>query len=104
MAKRISLGMARAAEASRVPVAAPIGVSTAPPAVAKPAPAASSDLKNTTISLPAETLRLLTRVAVARQEAEGGRKSVSGVIEWLARQHWSELEAEARAYAQSLNS
>jgi len=68
------------------------------PSKAKP----SSELKTTAISIRSDTLKLLSRVASARQDQNGGRKSVSAVIEALVRQHWDELEAEVRSYGEGL--
>jgi hypothetical protein len=77
------------------------------PIAADPVPAkakATSELKTTAISIRSDTLKLLSRVASARQDEYGGRKSVSAVIEALVRQHWDELEAEVRSYGQGLGS
>jgi hypothetical protein len=43
-----------------------------------------------------------SQAASARQDNNGGRKSISAVIESLVRQHWNELEAEVGVFATGL--
>ena len=50
----------------------------------------------TTISLPKKTLTLLRRVALERAEKEGGRNSVSRVIQSLVSDRKAELMAELK--------
>jgi hypothetical protein len=50
----------------------------------------------TTISLPKKTLTLLRRVALVRAEKEGGRNSVSRVIQSLVSDRQAELMAELK--------
>ena len=86
------------------PSAATASVSVPEPDLVSQKVKSSSELKTTAISIRADTLKLLSRVASARQDEYGGRKSVSAVIESLVRQHWDELEAEGRSYGQGLGS
>ena len=62
-----------------------------------PIEAPSKDMTTTAIHIPRDVHDLLRRVAVERAvRNQGGRPSVSAVLTELVRQHWDELEAEAR--------
>ena len=54
------------------------------------------EMVTTAVHIPKATLSLLRRVAVARADKHGGRRSVSGVLVDLAERARAELEGETR--------
>jgi len=98
MAKRESLGadiqrskQSEAAQAQRVATALASRSEPKPPA----APAKKKTVKTTAINIDGELYELLRRVAFNRAMRDGGRPSVSAILEALVREHRAELEADS---------